>query len=570
MKKRDSILYGTLFGILMVFLFAFMAQERLHLFKTQPLQGFVEKTEVPQLTMESYQSGEYQAKLEGHLSETFGFRELVIRVYNQYLWWCYRKTYCHFIDPGKKGYLFYSEAVNDYYGVESLKTFSTYDSAKEWAQKNVLMMEKLRHVLKDYGIEFLCYMAPNKTEIYSEYLPYHKPAPEGAFNTADYYDSLMNAVDFPHVEMTRWFKAMKDTASFQLIPKRDSHWRYAAAYGYDSLFCYMNSLNDFGIPDIKVHGMRQLDTMYRENDEKTLNLLFPISNDSPKYRPEVTVECGEGCRKPKVLFVGDSFVWDLETYLPWKEIMEDVEIWFYNKSGFVGFEKEYHPVTEINRLRSILNADYVVWYSSGSQWCRSSYGFVEDALLQLCVTDSLFDAQIPWVMDSLRHDSSFLRNHYQWHYSEHREDSLRKYAVNTLRADPTLIPGLDGTEMPVIRNTKAIQMAQQANAIDNDKQWKTALRVEASRSDRPYEEVLQQEVENVLLGRPLLRQEVAVDTATIVQLEVEKLINQWRNNPETIKFLENKAVEKGKPFETVMLEDARWVINERLRKGELF
>ena len=570
MKKRDSILYATLFGLLMVFLFAFMLQERLHLFEMKPLEGFIQKTEVPQLTMENYQSGEYQAKLEGHLSETFGFREPVIRAYNQYLWWCYRKTYCHFIVPGKKGYLFYSEAINDYYGLESLKMYKTYDRAKEWARKNVLMMDKLRQVLKDYGVEFLCFMGPNKTQLYPEYLPYHAPAPAGAINTAAYYDSLMNVIGFPHIEMTPWYKAMKDTASFQLIPKRDTHWRYAAAYGFDSLFCYMNSLNDFGIPDIHVNGMIELDTNYRENDEKTLNLIFPIRNDAPKYRPDVTVDNGEGYHKPKVLFVGDSFIWDLETYLPWKEIMDDVEIWFYNESAFVGFEKEYHPVKDINRLRSILNADYVVWYSTGSQWCRCSYDFVEDALLQLCVTDSLFDAQIPWVMDSLRRDSSFCKDHYQWQYSEHREDSLRKHAVKTLKDNPLLIPGLDGPDKPVIRNTEAIRLAQQANRIAADKQWLTSLRVAASQADRPLDEVLDEEAENVVLGRALLRDAVQVDTAAVVQMEVEKLINHWRNDPQMMQFLENKAKENGKTFEEVLEGDAKWVANQRLQNGELF
>lgn len=570
MKKRDSILYATMFGLLMVFLFAFMLQERLHLFEMKPLEGFTKKTEVPKLTMENYQSGVYQAKLEGHLSETFGFREPVIRVYNQYLWWCYRKTYCHFIVPGKKGYLFYSEAINDYYGLESLKMYRTYDRAKEWARKNVLMMDKLRQVLKDYGVEFLCFMGPNKTQLYPECLPYHAPAPADAINTAAYYDSLMNVISFPHIEMTQWYKAMKDTASFQLIPKRDTHWRYAAAYGFDSLFCYMNSLNDFGIPDIHVNGMIELDTNYRENDEKTLNLIFPIPNDSPKYRPDVTVDNGEGYHKPKVLFVGDSFIWDLETYLPWKEIMDDVEIWFYNESAFVGFEKEYHPVKDINRLRSILNADYVVWYSTGSQWCRCSYDFVEDALLQLCVTDSLFDAQIPWVMDSLRRDSSFCKDHYQWQYSEHREDSLRKHAVKTLKDNPLLIPGLDGPDKPVIRNTEAIRLAQQANRIAADKQWLTSLRVAASQADRPLDEVLDEEAENVVLGRALLRDAVQVDTAAVVQMEVEKLINHWRNDPQMMQFLENKAKENGKTFEEVLEGDAKWVVNQRLQKGELF
>ena len=552
----------TMIGFVLVFV-----QEKWHPFKLKPLAGVTFTTAKPQLNLKDFASGKYQSQTEQYSRENFGFREWHIRLYNQANYSLFNQTTCHFITPGKDGFLFYAEAFRDYYGIEPINQYKTYDRAREWAEKNVRMMNKLRYVLKDYGIEFLCFMAPNKAEVYSEYLPYHTPAPDDAIHTAAYYDSLMTAIDFPHVEMTKWYQSMKDTASFLLFPKRDTHWRYSAVYGYDSLFSYMNSLNGFGIPDIHINRLVQLDTVYPENDELTLNLIFPIGNDSPKYRADITVDPGH---KPKVLFVGDSFIWDLETYMPWRDILEDVEIWFYNKSSFMGFEKEKHPITEIDRLQSILKADYVVWYSSGYQWGLSSYDFVEDALLRLCVTDSLFDAQIPWVMDSLQQDSSFWKYHYQWRYSEHRVDSLRKYAVKTLRDNPELIPGLDGEAMPSIRNTKAIQIAQQANAIDADKQWKTALRVEASRSGRPYEEVLQQEVNNVINGWPLLRQEIAVDTATIIQLEVEKLMNQWRNNPESIKFLEGKAQENGKTFETVLEEDARWVVNERLRNGELF
>ena len=555
----------TMIGFVLVFV-----QEKWRPFKLNPLAGVTFATEKPELTLKNFASGQFQNQAEQYSRENFGFREWHIKLYNQFNYSLFNQTTCHFITPGKDGWLFYTEAFNDYYGIEPIHQYRTYDRAKEWARKDVRLMNKLRYVLKDYGIEFLCFMAPNKAEVYSEYLPYHQPAPADAIHTAAYYDSLMTAINFPHVEMTKWYQNMKDTASFLLFPKRDTHWRYSAVYGYDSLFNYMNSLNNFGIPDIHIDRLVKLDTMYPENDEQTLNLIFPIGNDSPKYRADITVDYGEGYHKPKVLFVGDSFIWDLETYMPWKEILEDVEIWFYNKSAFMGFEKEKRPITEIDRLQSILKADYVVWYSSGYQWGLASYDFVEDALLRLCVTDSLFDAQIPWVMDSLRQDSNFLKNHYQWRYSEHSEDSLRKYAVKALRDDPELIPGLGGEAMPTIRNTKAIQIAQQANAIDSDKQWKTALRVAASRSGQSYEEVLQQEVDNILNGRPLLRQEITIDTAAIIQIEVEKLMNQWRNNPESIKFLEGKAQENGKTFETVIQEDAIWVVNERLRNGELF
>ena len=55
-----------------------------------------------------------------------------------------------------------------------------------------------------------------------------------------------------------------------------------------------------------------------------------------------------------------------------------------------------------------------------------------------------------------------------------------------------------------------------------------------------------------------------------IQLEIEKLIKQWRNNPEQMQFLENKANDQGKQLEQVLREDATWVVNQRRQNGELF
>ena len=81
---------------------------------------------------------------------------------------------------------------------------------------------------------------------------------------------------------------------------------------------------------------------------------------------------------------------------------------------------------------------------------------------------------------------------------------------------------------------------------------------------------MDEEAENVLLGRPLIRQDIQVDTASVIEFEVDKLMNQWRNNAESIKYLENKAHERGVTFEEILEADARWVVDERLRNGELF
>ena len=249
--------------------------------------------------------------------------------------------------------------------------------------------------------------------------------------------------------------------------------------------------------------------------------------------------------------------------------MENVEIWFYNKTVIKNFS-EKQPITEINRLRSLLDADYVVWYSSGHQWGQASYDFVEDALLRLCVTDSLFEAQIPWVMDSLKHDSAFTTKNKGWQQLDSYQDSLRKYAIKAIKDYPELVPGLNGEAMPTIRNSGAIALAQQANLIAQDKLWRLALEMKAFKTDTPLDQLIDIEAENTVFGKPLLRQGVSLDTASIIQFKTEKLIRQWCDSQDMVEYLKDKAVQKGKDFETVLEEDARWVVNERLRNGELF
>ena len=369
----------VLFSLLMVLLLIPIVQQATGVFPTTSLKGFFEPTPKPKWSFESYKTNTYQQQIEKYTSENFGFREPVIRIYNQYLWSAYRKTYCHFITPGKKGWLYYTNAVDDYYGHWVLQKYPTYEAAIADAESELLVMDSLRKVLKSHDIEFLVFIAPDKTRIYPEYLPFRE-SDTTSIQLADYFDQRLTELEFPHINMTNWFVAMRDTASFALFPKTDSHWRYSAVYGFDSLFRYMNTLEGPDFPTLHIGRAEAYESGLKEGDEETLNLLFPICGGGVRYKSDITVEADSTQRKPRVLFVGDSFIWSLDTYLPIQKLMGNRDVWFYNNTAFVGFDNVMLNVKEINRLRHILKADYVVFYSAGHQWCEATYGFATDAL----------------------------------------------------------------------------------------------------------------------------------------------------------------------------------------------
>lgn len=541
---KNKLLYIILFALLISFLFLPMIQEHYKPFKSKPLNGVNFVTEFPELSFETFSNGKYQSQLEKYTSENFGFREFVIRLYNQYIWSCYHKTYSHFLIPGKGNWLFYTEAVNDYYGTEQKKWYKTPENAKDWFDKNTKLMCQLRNVLKEYDIEFLSFMAPSKPFVYPEHLP-ERERDTTTINAMEYYDKSLTEAGFPHIEMTKWFKTMRDTLPYPVFPNMDMHWQFTAVYGYDSLFRLMNSLNDFGIPKIKYGKPKPYFDDF-QNDEATLNLMFPIKNKNTDYKLDVEIECNENCRKPKVLFVGDSFIWGLDEHLPWEQLMDDIEILFYNSSVFKGFDRTKYKKEDINLLRDILRADYVVFYTSGHQWYRASYDFVEEAILALCVSDSVMEAETIRIADSL--------------------NISKEKALQKIKNGPYIVKGIETYDNPIIRNEKGIRIAQTINLIEKDEEWIKALNVQTVLQDKTLEEILTIEAGNVLNNKPLLRSSTVVTEEMIFEAKVNERIRKWKSSPDMMKFLREKAKQKGKDLEVVIVEDARWVTKEEQKK----
>ena len=546
-------------------------QKQFRLFRFKPLKGVFEPTPKPELTFDSYRSGVYQTQTEKYLSENFGFREPLIRFYNQYDFSFFNNTHCHFITPGKDGYLFYDQAVNDYFGTEVPKHFDTDDDLRAKADKEVDLMKQLQTELHKYGIEFMTFLAPDKPWVYPEYLPKHPPRLPDAVNTVEYYDQKMTEAGIPHIEMTKWYQQMKDTASFDIFTKTDSHWRYAAVYGYDSLFRYMNSLNDFGIPKIHIGPVQSYTTDLLEGDEETLNLMFPIKGTSTKYKADITIESDSTTRKPRVLFVGDSFIWSLETFMPWSEIMEDVEIWFYNSTAYVGFQKEAFKVSDINRLASILNADFVVYYAAGHQWWQTSFGFLEDAIGQLNVSDSII---------RLTQQMNVIRNDRKWKAAIRIQASIQNLSIDeVLRQEALNVIG----GKPLLRDVTPVDSASIIRVEKEriEKSWRgskeimTRMEQKAEERGISVDSMLYLDIDWIINNK-IENGELTFDAAdsspvdeAIIEAEKRRIEKNWRNSPEIMNMIMEKARKNDLPFDTMLKMDIEWIINQEIENGEL-
>lgn len=377
MNKRVKNIMWVTSIVAMLVLFA---QTHWHPVKFRAMKHDSKEAPKPILTFDTYKSGEFQGQTERYLRENFAFREYGIRTYNQYCYWLWKKTCNDFFFPGRHHWMYYRPGVLDYYGRETSKFFATDNDLDEYVNREVEMLVELRDILKrDFSIELLTFIAPDKAFIYPEHLP-RMTHDTTVGVAAARFAQRFKETGFPYIDMTPWYAAMADTSQRLLFMPMDTHWTFSSAYGYDSLFRLMDSLSPYSIPTLRIDSITARKYEGRQDDEATLNLLFKVRNNTPDYTAHVSVEADSTTRKPRVLFVGDSFVFAFENLMPIRELVSYYENWFYYDKVFKGFDKQTFQINEINRLRSILNVDFVVVYSVGYQWCRGTNGFVEDAL----------------------------------------------------------------------------------------------------------------------------------------------------------------------------------------------
>ncbi len=538
-----------LFGILMVLLFLPLLQERLFRIPLKPLNGVTKKTEKPEFSLQSYRSGAYAKQEEAYLGTNFGFREPIIRLYNQYLWDCYRKTYAHDVVAGKKGWLYNPESVNDYYGTEMLRWQSSPEAARRQYDLNVKYMNWVRTILKDNGVELLAFVAPEKSFLYPEYLP-EREHDTTTFNACAYFLHKFNESGFPCIDMNHWFQQMKDTVDYPLIPQTGAHWVFPAVYAADSLFRFMGELKGIALPRLKIGTLHESDNHGADNDlEQLLNLSLPIRKRQG-YSPtaEVTVERDSTSVKPKVLFIGNSFMWGIANQVPMQEVFDDVEFWYYYSTAYYGDGlSQTVPVAGLNLMEKLLDFDYIVWFTTGNQLNKGTMNFAQSAILTLGIEDSIRRAYVRRIADTLSLPS----------------DTARLYkAYSLLLNHPEWIPELNADSLTT-RNSD-IPYAKVIKDIKKDSAWVAALKDQAFLRTATLNRMLHAEVDRIKEGKPLYKdQPDEIMFSQQCQREVVELMEKMRGREETMKNVKEKAEKNNKTIEKALEDDARWLIRRK-------
>ena len=553
--RRKATYDVILFIILMILLFMPLLQGRFQLIPLKPLYGVTIETEKPDFNLEAYRSGDYAKQEEAYLGEHFGFREPVIRLYNQYLWSCYKKTYAHDVMAGKQGWLYTPESVSDYYGTELLNWQPSVEEAKSTFEREVKYMCRARDILKENDVELLAFIAPEKSFVYPEYLPEGRHDTT-TFNACATFLHRFQENDFPCIDMTSWFALMKDTVPYPLIPQTGAHWVFPAVYAADSLFRFMGDLKGIELPKLKIGKLHESNNHGTDNElERLLNLSLPIRKRNG-YSPtaEVTAEGGPNSVKPKVLFVGNSYMWGMANRVPMREVFSDMEFWYYFSTAYSGEHlTDTQPVVDLNLLEKLLDFDYIVWFTTGNQLNKGTNGFANSVILTLGVDDSIRQAYIDRIADTLCRDAINRVS---------TDTILRQEAIAILHNHPEIIPELNAETLTT--QNRNIPYAKVIKDIRKDSAWMAALEAQAFLRSANMNQMLHAEVDRIKADKPLYKDQTAeIQFARQCLEEVRGRIERIPRNAELLEHIRKDAEKRHKPMDKAIEDAAIWITREK-------
>lgn len=455
-------LYKILFVTVIVGLAFLSIQTFTKFVPVKSLHGATTETAKPELTFKNFMDGSFQDNTEQYLREHSGFREWLIRLYNQYLWTCFKETNNATVMRGKGNWLFEEVYVRDHY--ESMMYQYADDTAamRKIFETEVQRLWKVQQLLEEYNIRIFVNITPGKDVICPEFLPknktYNRPVGLRAY---DFYKKRFDELGINYIDNVAIFKAIKDSVDYPLFYKTGTHWsNIASVYVFDSILRYMENHGNQQLHHLEISEKYQAKPRRPDNDlEELLNLLFPIKS-SPYWYADVTIKEDISAVKPYLLTIGDSYFWNIANSIPLQNIFCNYPYWYYNY--IVYFDSANTSTLDLDLEKELMRTDYIMLNYGTVSLYEFGSRFLSRALLHLCYDRASIDSAANRLIEDIKSIPEWYAEFEKDAETSHKsiEQVLYEDAHYLIEENPEkYIEDLRGERLPVSRNTslKAIR-----------------------------------------------------------------------------------------------------------------
>lgn len=338
------------------------------------LQGESIREKKPELSIDTWLSGEYQEHQMKYFEQNLDMRPFLIRLHNQLAYSIFGETNAINVEVGKDQVLFDVGYIKSYLGQNFI--------GENEIINRVNMLSFVQQELKKRNIDLIFIIAPGKPSVLPEFLPSKYDLSKRTRSNYDAFSEQLEKQKINHIDVTKYFLKLKPTSKHPLFTRCGVHWSgYGATVAADTLFKYMEKLRNIDMVDFYDAGGEE-STSPRSSDADIgdlLNLMYEIPSHK-MYYPNMVFKKDVKKTKPNVLIIGDSFVWswiNFYNYFP-NLFNDNSAFWYYNHE--VGWSPSDHNNTltaNLNLKEQTSQRDFILIVNTESSLDNPGAFFIE-------------------------------------------------------------------------------------------------------------------------------------------------------------------------------------------------
>lgn len=385
------------------------APRKWNLVPMRALKGVQVMEKSPKMTLKSVMDGSWQAQTDKYLMGNFGFRGPAIRLYNQYVYTCFRKSMNKGVVVGRDGYIYERYFVEDYYESRMYRYTDNPEELRHKFEMEAKRLAQLQELLRERGTTLFVAVLPGKDILYPEHLPpadtlNRTPGPRAYPEYLWQFDKY----GVQYIDVLGWFKDIRDKVPYDIMTQNGTHWsNIASTYAFDSIMRYMQHIGGAPIRPVRLGQPYYDKTREPDNDlSQLLNLVLIPSQPPCQYVDVSMADITQG--KPGLIVIGDSFFWNITYNYPIDSLFRYTHYWFYNSTVY--FDPEHDNTSQLDMRKVLDDADYVMLSYCSGQLYDLGNGFIVDALVKMLYTDEEIQAVRDNICAEIRSDENWLHN----------------------------------------------------------------------------------------------------------------------------------------------------------------
>ncbi|NLF25178.1 MAG: hypothetical protein GX589_05905 [Deltaproteobacteria bacterium] len=385
-ERRYRYLLRTFVVIFFLLLALPLAQIYLHPFpKATVPHGLHPPPSKPRFTWQGFFNERFQRKFEGWFSKGNGLWGHFVRASNQINYSLFNQVSTHYsstILAGNKGYFFQPMYLPSFNRIKQKRHRNFV--------KPVRTLRRFQDLLAERGKTVVSLISTNMLALYPDVVPsyYTDPTRLSRKNVYEIIRPLYDEYGINYVDGHEQLSALVPSADLRFFEPTASHWNSVGSCLVTSRLVDRiaelmgKKLVNFACePYILSYPPRGWDL----DLVRIANLVFPERTYVPAPYVEPRTLASGGEYKPKILFVGSSFLFAVLTHLEKHEVTDHFTYYFYYRQVRDSEHRRFRTLRrdKINWERDIFSHDVIVFERNMASIHDMGFSFVKDAIREL-------------------------------------------------------------------------------------------------------------------------------------------------------------------------------------------